>query len=357
MIEQRSILIFRQSITSIHTEKTYLNVLKRFKEFYKIKDYDSLIGIEPKKLQIMIEDYMMERKKHCERQTLLTLVCSLNLFFSMNDVILNFTKLKKLVPKQERQFSGMRAYTSDEILDLIASTHTCVHKVLIYVLASSGVRVGFVEDLKIKHLKDMPLNCKAITVYADTVYEYTTFITPEANEKLERYFDYRKKNGEVLTPDSFVFLTEKGKPYTPMAVSQVLSRIARYKAKTTRSKTHKHRYDIMACHGLRKFFDTKLKLQTDLNPNVIERLLSHKSKKIALDTSYFRPTENDLFEVYKKGIPSLTLSKSSRLQIELNQNKERLATLENAKDRRIEDLESDMRLFKEFVKSIKSKED
>ena len=36
-----------------------------------------------------------------------------------------------------------------------------------------------------------------------------------------------------------------------------------------------------------------------------------------------------------------------------HKNKERLAKLENSKDRRIIDLENDMRLFKEFVKSIK----
>lgn len=352
MNEQRSILIFNHAISSEATRKGYLNELKRFKEFYNVSDYDSLVTVEQKKLQVMIEDYIMDRKGKVERSSLNHSLSALDLFFSMNDVILNFKKSKKLVPKQEDKTSGMRAYTVDEISELIDSCKTFVHKAMIYVIASSGVRVGFVDNLKMKHLKDMPLNCKAITVYADSVAEYTTFITPEASAKLEQYFDWRRKKGEVLTSDSFVFITERGTCFSPNGISTVLNRKVK-ETKITRTKTHRNRYDIMSSHGLRKFFDTALKLRMDLNPAVVERLLSHKSRSIRLDSSYFRPKESDLFEVYKKAIPSLTIDKSSRLQVELEQNKERLTKLENVKDRRIEDLESDMRLIKEFAKSIR----
>lgn len=352
MTSQRSILIFNHAMSSEETKKAYLNELKRFREFYKIRDYDSLITIDPKKLQIMVEDYTMTRKGQVEVSSLRSTLSALELFFSMNDVVLNFKKTKKLIPRQETKQSGMKAYTVDEISDLIEVCDTFVHKVIIYVIASSGVRVGFVENLKMKHLKDMPLNCKSMTVYADTYAEYTTFITPEASEKLEQMFDMRRKKGEKLTPESFVFITNKGKCFTQGGLSTLFNRKVKV-SKIIRTKTHRNRYDIMSAHGIRKFFDTALKLRKDLNPNVVERLLSHKSKTIGLDSSYFRPTENDLFEVYKKAIPSLTIDKSSRLQFELNKNKERLAKLENSKDKRIIELEDDMRLFKEFVKSMK----
>ena len=51
MTSQRSIIIFNHAISSEATKKCYLNELKRFKEFYKIKDYDSLTTMEPKELQ------------------------------------------------------------------------------------------------------------------------------------------------------------------------------------------------------------------------------------------------------------------------------------------------------------------
>ena len=198
----------------------------------------------------------------------------------------------------------------------------------------------------------MPLNCKAITVHADTVYEYTTFMTPEASRRLELYFDWRRKKGEKLTPESFVFITEKRRCNNSVILSTQLNRIA-FNSNIIRIKTYKNRYDIMSAHGLRKFFDTTLKLNQNLNPAIVERLLSHKSRSIPLDSSYFQPLENDLFEVYKEAIPNLTLDKSSRLQLELDLNKERLAKLENSKDRRILELESDMRIIKEFAKSIR----
>ena len=51
MINQSSIIIFNHAISSESTKISYLNELKRFKEFYKIRDYDSLTTIEPKKTQ------------------------------------------------------------------------------------------------------------------------------------------------------------------------------------------------------------------------------------------------------------------------------------------------------------------
>jgi integrase len=350
--DQRSIIIFNHAISSQATKKSYFYQLKRFKEFYKIRDYDSLTTIEPKKLQVMIEDFVMNRSSKLESGSLRHSLSALELFFSMNDVVLNWKKSKKLIPKQERKKSGMKAYSIDDIRELIKSCKTYLHEVLIYVIASSGVRVGFVEDLKMKHLKDMPMGCKAITVHADTVYEHTTFMTPEASAKLERYFELRRKKGEKLTPESFVFITEKRRCYNAVILSTQLNRIAR-DSNIVRTKTHKNRYDIMSAHGLRKFFNTTLKLNQNLNPAIIERLLSHKSNSIPLDSSYFQPTEKDLFEVYQKAIQSLTIDKSSRLEFELEENKERLEKLENSKDRRILELESDVRLIKEFAKSIR----
>ena len=67
MINQRSIIIFNHAISSESTKISYLNELKRFKEFYKIRDYDSLTTIEPKKLNIMIEDYIMSRIDKSDR--------------------------------------------------------------------------------------------------------------------------------------------------------------------------------------------------------------------------------------------------------------------------------------------------
>ena len=69
MINQRSIIIFNHALSSESTKIGYLNELKRFKKFYEIRDFDSLTTIEPKKLNIMIEDYIMSRIGKSERAT------------------------------------------------------------------------------------------------------------------------------------------------------------------------------------------------------------------------------------------------------------------------------------------------
>ena len=109
MINQRSITIFSHAISSEATKKSYFYQLKRFKEFYKIRDYDSLITIEPKKLQVMIEDYIMNRSTNLERGSLRHSLSALELFFSMNDVVLNWKKSPKLIPKQ-RTSSKVRKF-------------------------------------------------------------------------------------------------------------------------------------------------------------------------------------------------------------------------------------------------------
>ena len=81
MIDQRSIIIFNHAISSQATKKSYFYQLKRFMEFHKIKSYNSLIAIEPKKLQVMIEDYIMNRSSKLERGSLrhsLSALCVLN---------------------------------------------------------------------------------------------------------------------------------------------------------------------------------------------------------------------------------------------------------------------------------------
>ena len=51
----------------------------------------------------------------------------------------------------------------------------------------------------------MPLGCKMITVYEDSIEEYYTFLTLEASTALDNYFDQRRKSNETLTENSPLF--------------------------------------------------------------------------------------------------------------------------------------------------------
>ena len=62
-MQQRSMLLFENSIKSESTRKTYLYHLNNFMKFYHVKDYDFLTGIAAEKMQVMVEDYVMHLKK------------------------------------------------------------------------------------------------------------------------------------------------------------------------------------------------------------------------------------------------------------------------------------------------------
>ena len=49
--KQRSIILFEQAIKSDATRRNYFFHLNKFKEFYNLEDYDSILTIKPEKLQ------------------------------------------------------------------------------------------------------------------------------------------------------------------------------------------------------------------------------------------------------------------------------------------------------------------
>ena len=63
-------------------------------------------------------------------------------------------------------------------------------------MASTGMRVGAIPDLKMKHLSG-----NKIIVYENTNEEYYAFYTPECNTIIQQYLNYRTRSGEKLTPD------------------------------------------------------------------------------------------------------------------------------------------------------------
>jgi len=354
---QRSIIVFEHAINSEHTKKQYYYWLNRFLKFCKIQDYDSLLTISPNKLQTMVEDYVFKIKKTDQPSSVANSLSSIQCFFSVNDVILNWDKIKRFLPKQETKTSGKRAYTNQEVKELLDRTSKPNHRALILVMASSGVRPQFVEDLRLKHLKKMSHGCLAMTVYPDTVSEYTTFINPEAVQALDKSFEDRKKHGENVNQESLVFVSFCGKPLNGNSISNILSKIARRaltrKIVFTNPNSQCNHYDVMSAYGLRKRFDTILKMTEGINPHIAERMMSHRSKTITLDTSYFAPTVEQFFNEYLKAMNQLLVNDSYRLKNELEEKQNKIDDLESLKER-ILLLESQRLEIQEHIKNLKA---
>ncbi|MBT5200313.1 MAG: hypothetical protein HOM02_00435, partial [Thaumarchaeota archaeon] len=183
-MNQRSIVMFHSGIKSEMTKKHYSYFINEFREHYLIKNHDKLLEIDLKKLQEMLEDFVIyERSRDMSAQYIAGKISALKLFFSMNDITLNWIKLQKMIPEKKKS-GGDKAYTTEQIQVLVKYCSHSFYRAIIHFMSSSGVRIGSFQELKMKHLKDMPNGCKSVLVYADTRYEYHTFIHQEAVESL-----------------------------------------------------------------------------------------------------------------------------------------------------------------------------
>ncbi len=70
----------------------------------------------------------------------------------------------------------------------------------VLVCMMTGMRVGGVKDLKVKHLRRIE-DWGSVTVYSDTMQEYDAFVTPQGFKDIADYLEYRKRNDETISPE------------------------------------------------------------------------------------------------------------------------------------------------------------
>lgn len=76
-------------------------------------------------------------------------------------------------------------------------------KVVVGLMVSAGLRIGALTQLKLRNLEKIE-ECYIVVVYEGTNEQYYSFCTPECSQFITDYLEYRTKNGESLTPDSYL---------------------------------------------------------------------------------------------------------------------------------------------------------
>ncbi len=232
-------------------------------------------------------------------------------FCVMSDIILNWPKMNKMLP--EAGTGQDRAISADEIRQLLkAADHR--GKALVLLLASSGVRIGAIPYIKLKHLKESKDKGKVIAaslvVYPESKKDrYSTFITPECFEAVQDYIRDRKKHREVITDNSPIFRNRYGRKATKCKTLEyngarsVINRLLHESNVRGKEKEGK-RFPFQADHGFRKFFMTRC--QQIMKPINVEILMGHS---VGVSGRYYKPSEKELLEDYLKAVPYLTFSK------------------------------------------------
>jgi len=320
----RCLILFEGSFRSEATAKTYTKLLNQFLTWAK-KDHESLLILTDKEIQVLLEDYMLFLKRRYKRASAKTIMAAITKFLIINDKTVNLKKLQMFLPEEEKP-GGEKAITTMQVKKMLDYATTIRLKTIIHIFASCGVRPEGLSLLQIKDLEDIPDGCKSLLIYADSLHEYFTFLTPEASTVLDEYLQSRRERGEKLTPESYVmgrepFIVNEKRP-KPVMVNSFESSLSHTMRRAGISRIKKgNRYDIAVCGSFRKRFNTILKKNPNISFTTTEIMMDHSVKQ---EPSYNKPTKQELFEEYKKAIPELTIDDSARKQLELDRvNKEK----------------------------------
>ena len=196
-------------------------------------------------------------------------------------------------------------------------------------MASTGIRAGFLRQIKIKHLEDKG-DIYKLKVYPGEDEEYFTFTTPECKATIDRYLDFRKRNGELIIGDSYLFIKQynnmqriRPRPFAERSLEGILQQWLVNSGIRRRDPVNRYRRkEVQRLHGFRKFFTTQL-VHAKVIPEIREMLLGHK---IGLASAYYKPTEDEILAEYMKAIDNLTINPENRLK-----RKVEMLTIEKSK--------------------------
>jgi integrase len=133
-------------------------------------------------------------------------LAAIMLFYAVNDINLNRIKITRYLPERQKE-SEDRGYTTEEIARMLQGADIRVRALLL--MASTGIRIGSVASLKLKHLqKNGKYNLYKCTIYSGHKEEYYCFTTPEAAQAIQTYLQYRERYSEKLVPESYLIVQQ-----------------------------------------------------------------------------------------------------------------------------------------------------
>jgi integrase len=335
---------FTDSINSDETKEQYEYCLIQFLKYCEM-NLDSFLRLPQDEISSLIVNYLLQRK--VSRQYKVVIFSAIKHACEMNDVVLNWTKMKKFIRTDNRDNSingKDRGYTDEEIRKILEFSDQR-SKTAFLLLASTGVRIGALQPIRIGDLERID-NLYKITVYRGDNEEYITFTTPECTREIDNYLDFRTRRGEKITQDSFLLVMkftndtmQKGKPFTGKSLRVTLQNCISNTGLRDIDHINPHkRKEVAVLHGFRKFF-TKQLVDSKLNPEIREMLLGHK---IGLASAYYKPTQEEMYNEYLKAVNLLTINEENRLKLKLEQK----IQIEKSQ---IESLKADFEKFKQEV--------
>jgi hypothetical protein len=267
--------------------------------------------------------YQLERvkKREISECTIPNYYRATKLFCEMNDIILNWKKIARGLPRAGRAAND-RAPTIEEIQKLMEYPDRRIRPI-VCTMVSSGIRIGAWDYLQWKHVIPMTNSSNEIIaakliVYAGDREEYYTFVTPEAYISLKEWMDFRGSYGEKITGESWVMrdiwqttnifygakwgLATNPKKLKSSGIKRLLERALWEQGIRQPLKEGVKRHEWKAAHGFRKFY--KSHAEQVMRPINVEITMGHD---IGISASYYKPTAKEVLEDYLKATDLLTI--------------------------------------------------
>jgi len=341
---------FYEAIKSEETRKPYEYYLNKFFKHAKT-DADQIVNLSEKEIDEYVFNYLVSLKMRVDKSTLSpnsinAMMSPIQLFLEQNDVSLNWKKIKRMYPRRNAP-ANQAPYHEEEIRKILSATTSLRNKAFIHFLASTGCRVGAIQELDVSDIKQVEGGA-VVTVYSGDIEEYRTCLTPEAYSCLQDYFEFRNLRGYPVTENSPLFCDKSNQKRMSRTGAKDLMRIildsAALRPKRNLRKSGKGK---SANHAFRKRFETVL-VNAGIHSKYVDYMMGHK---VGQDRSYFKPTEEELWKEFKKTLSSLTIDKSEQLKIKNEQQQDELLKYEVEAKNEIESLKKEM--YEQRISTLK----
>ncbi|MHB1908329.1 MAG: tyrosine-type recombinase/integrase [Nitrososphaerales archaeon] len=281
---------------------------------------DQFLELPKDERENILVDYISSKKDVLASSTLHMRIVACHSFLQDYEVLINWKRIRGILPINNH-VADDRAPTKEEIRKALATGSLLVRAVIL-TMASCGCRVGALTGLQLKDYTKVPIKDKSIgclKLYKGSAEHYKAYMTPEAVEALDLYLAFRKRKGEVLSPESYLFVNRVGEPLTKNAVQSAMwANWLRCGVRPSTLKDKgKGRHEFKENHGFRKFFRTfaPIGMKPDTARDDVEILLGHK-------LNYYKPTEQYVFEQFIRAIPSLAIGEAENLKVEMKEKEE-----------------------------------
>src|SRR6266487_1172666 len=284
--EYDSCTFLLESIKSKSTLDAYTIHLSLFCKFHNTNP-DQLIQLNNSagQLKTMILNYIIHLKKIAKQSagkprkgelsvnSIKFYITGVKSFLDFNEIPLPWKKIAKFYPDDVT--NSYRSYTKEEIKKLL-SVSDPRDRCIILLMASSGIRVGAIQTLKVRSIKRLDNEIGVVTVYPESKDSvYVALVTPEFLSSFDEYLKYRKSQGEKITTESWLirdkFATFSKKTNKPMPPSvKSINKQMRFLLR----KAGLQFEELQPDHSLRKFFNTAL-MNSDVAYTFKELLMGH----------------------------------------------------------------------------------